>query len=299
MELSWDCVLKITQIFPNLEEFRAPHNKIERLTSIEGHFLNLKLLDIEGNKIEKWSEVCKLGSAPRLEQLNLENIGLSSIEFKGDELKVSAFSALKKLCIVNNLLNEWQSIGELNRLENLDSLKISKNPIIETEDKNTVHQIIVAKIANLKILNGVEIEPGERRGAEYDYIKKYGLEWLQAKGTNQEAEFLKSHNRYLELIQKYGEPEESELTTKPKVIKSSLIELDLIYEGVNVVKKLPPTMTVQKLMIITQKLFCLNERPHLTYISSEDSHIEIPLENELKEIGVYAMKNGDQIIVRK
>ena len=78
---------------------------------------------------------------------------------------------------------------------------MSRNPITGSEDHDTIHQLIIAKIANLKILNGVEIEPGERRGAEYDYIKKYGLEWLKIKGTNQEEEFLRSHNRYQELIQ--------------------------------------------------------------------------------------------------
>lgn len=89
----------------------------------------------------------------------------------------------------------------MNRLQSLDNLKISKNPILESEDKNTVHQLLIAKIANLKILNGVEIEVGERRGAEYDYIKKFGLEWLKVKGTSNEKVFLKMHNRYLELIQ--------------------------------------------------------------------------------------------------
>lgn len=86
-------------------------------------------------------------------------------------------------------------------MENLEHLKIFKNPITELEELETTHQIIIAKIGNLKFLNGVEIESSERRGAEYDYIKKYGLEWLEVKGTDKEKEFLQTHNRYLELIQ--------------------------------------------------------------------------------------------------
>jgi hypothetical protein len=298
MELNWTDVCEIARIFHGLEEFRAPHNKIESLSPPRGIFNNLQLLDIEGNKIQYWSEVCKLSAAPVLEQLILENTGLSSIEFEGNERKVPVFRTLKKLCIVNNLLSEWRSIGELNRLENLDHLKISKNPVTETERPDTTYQIIIAKIANLKILNGVEIEPGERRGAEYDYIKKYGLEWLKVKGTEWESEFLRSHNRYLELIHKYGEPEESELTMKATVIQNSLIELNIVYEDFVVHKKMPPTITIQKLMVLTQKIFSLSERPQLTYVSNADSQIEIPLKDEMKEIGAYSIQNGDKILVK-
>ena len=58
-------------------------------------------------------------------------------------------------------------------------------------------------------------------------------------------------------------------------------------------------MTVQKLMVLAQKLFCLKERPQLTYISSTDSNIEISLDDEMKEIGLYSMQSGDQIIVKQ
>ncbi|XP_044270967.1 tubulin-specific chaperone E [Tribolium madens] len=298
MELTWGHICRLGRVFPSLEEFRAPNNQICEVGSPEGVFTQLKLLDLEGNKIEFWTEICKLGGLPHLEQLILEDIGLRSIEFEGDSPKVAVFSTLKKLCVVKNLINEWGSVAELNRLVSLENLRFSKNPITESEEPDTAHQIIIAKIANLKILNGVEIETGERRGAEYDYIKKYGLEWLQVKETDKEADFLKSHNRYLELIQKYGELEESELVSKPKIIKNTLVQLSLIFEDVTIDKKVPLTITVQKLIVLTQKLFSLSGRPHLVYASRSDPQIEITLEDEMKEIGVYSIQNGDKIIVK-
>lgn len=96
----------------------------------------------------------------------------------------------------------------------------------------------------------------------------------------------------------YGEPEESELVIKKKVIGSSLIQLKITFEDRTIEKKLPPTITVQKLLMLVQKLFSLKERPELTYISTTDSQIEIKLEDELKEIGLYSMQNGDQIIAK-
>lgn len=54
-----------------------------------------------------------------------------------------------------------------------------------------------------KILNGCTIDALFRKGAEYDYIKKYGLEWLQIKDNEAKRnDFLKQHNRYLELIER-------------------------------------------------------------------------------------------------
>lgn len=41
----------------------------------------------------------------------------------------------------------------------------------------------------------------DRKGAEYDYIKKQGLEWLRIKDDDaQKREFLQRHPRYIELI---------------------------------------------------------------------------------------------------
>ena len=113
MSLSWSEVCQIGKAFPDVEEFRAPLNKIENLDLIEGIFLKLKLLDLEGNKIQHWSEVCKLGFLPLLEQLIIENIGLLSIEFDGDEVPVSMFRTLKKICIVDNHLNEVRCVDFL------------------------------------------------------------------------------------------------------------------------------------------------------------------------------------------
>lgn len=50
-------------------------------------------------------------------------------------------------------------------------------------------------------MNAAEISQTDRRAAEYDYQKKFGLEWLSVKGTKKESDFLERHNRYLELVQ--------------------------------------------------------------------------------------------------
>lgn len=106
MELTWGDIVAVIPLFPAVEELRVPHNKIDTITTVRGLFEHLNLLDIEGNQLGNWREICKLTEAPKLEHLVIENIGLQSIEFEGDEGRVPILSNLRKLCISNNNLNE-------------------------------------------------------------------------------------------------------------------------------------------------------------------------------------------------
>lgn len=54
-------------------------------------------------------------------------------------------------------------------------------------------------------MNGTVIQDDERRGAEYDYLKKYALEWLKIQNEPGRDRFLSEHNRYLELIESKNE----------------------------------------------------------------------------------------------
>lgn len=298
MHLNWQNMLQISRSFPKLIEFRAPCNDLKNLDTPAGYFQSLKILDIEDTPIENWSEICKLSVITNLEELIIGNIGLRKITFDGNSNKVDTFPNLKKLSISHNNIDNWESFNELNRLQALEDLRCVKNPILETENEATRFQIIVARIANLKVFNGSEIKAESRRGAEYDYIKLYGLEWLKVKNTEEKNAFLKLHNRYQELIEKHGSVEEAELIVKSNTIKSNLINLKIIYGEQIVSKKLPQTFLVQRLHMLVQKLFKLNERPTLVY-SSADSKIRINLDDQQKEIGFYSIQEGDRILVYK
>lgn len=50
------------------------------------------------------------------------------------------------------------------------------------------------------MLNGSLIQEDVRKGAEYDYLKKYALDWLKVQNTDDRNAFLVEHNRYLEFI---------------------------------------------------------------------------------------------------
>lgn len=294
MKLDWDTVLELARVYPFVEELRAPLNNITTLHTPEGLFPNLTILDLEGNPIDSWEEVCKLTVIPCLEHLNVENTGITQIYFQKSDM----FPNLKKLVITCNRIGDWESIGELDKLPRLEDLRFLKNPVLELETYPTCIQLIIARIGNLQVLNGAVLRSDERKGAEYDYIKKYGLEWLSVQSDiERKVQFTRQHNRYETLIEKYGTPDESELTVKQTVIKESLIEVLFVHNERMRVKKLPPTLLIQKLIMLAQKLFALSARPTLKYVSGVESEIEIELSDEGKELGFYSVQDGDKIIV--
>ncbi|KAK9876763.1 hypothetical protein WA026_015004 [Henosepilachna vigintioctopunctata] len=297
MNLTWEDILEISVAFPGIQELRVPLNSIQCLNTPPNVLQSLRILDIDENNIEKWSEICKLCILENLEELFIGNTGLRKIEFAGTAKKVNIFGKLKKLSISYNQIDNWESINELNRLKSLEDLRFVKNPILETQSEANRFQIVVARIGNLKTFNGTEIKAENRRGAEYDYIKLYGLEWLRVKDTStQRDEFLGLHNRYMDLIDMYGEPEESELIIKPKSIKNTLVTLNIMYQDEKVVKKLPQTIVVHKLMVLVQKIFKLNQQPNLVYVSQDDPNFRIILEDH-RDLDFYSMRNGDIIVV--
>lgn len=99
------------------------------------------------------------------------------------------------------MLFQWQSVSELDKLPNLEDLKFRENPILKDEVSETARQLVIARIARLKILNGTEILYDERRGAEYDYLKLYLPKWQETESNTEKKKlFLSEHPRYPILV---------------------------------------------------------------------------------------------------
>ncbi|XP_074846244.1 tubulin-specific chaperone E isoform X2 [Carettochelys insculpta] len=249
----------------------------------------------------------------RLEQLILSNTGISSICFPdvGFGCKTKMFPLLQRLTVDDNKISQWSSINELDKLQCLQSLQCQNNPLMGTEKNlETVRQLIIAKIGQLKFLNKSEIFPDERKGAELDYRKLFGNEWLAAGGNQNpdknrpNEEFLAAHPRYQLLCLKYGAPDEGELKRQqPFFLKNQLLTLTIKCpdkpEQKPIEKKLPDSMTIQKVKGLLYRLLKIpGSELKLSYESFKMEGKEIELENDLKPLQFYSVENGDSILVR-
>ncbi|XP_066992591.1 tubulin-specific chaperone E isoform X4 [Anabrus simplex] len=283
---------------PLIEELDLSRNLLsswESVADIAIQLPKLRLLNISDNRLMLPENPIELQDAFR----SLEHLIAGLLEYTWSEMMTCAtmWPHIKSL--------QWQSICELDKLKQLENLKIMENPLMEVENRATNRQLIIARIESLKKLNGVDVTADERRGAEYDYLKRYGKVWLELVKTQDEEQlrnFMKEHSRYPYLIQKYGAPDEGEFKVLSTTLKSKMISVELFspnHETKRYKKMLPRSMLVQKLFGLVQKMFDTgNEFPKLTYISSKKPGVEIPLDNELKTLDFYSVEDGDQISVR-
>lgn len=187
--------------WPVLEELYLKSNNISISERPVNVLQKMRLLDLSSNPSIDESQLSLIADLPRLEHLVLSDIGLSSIHFPDAEIgcKTSMFPALKYLIVNDNQISEWSFINELDKLQSLQALSCTRNPLSKADK---AEEIIIAKIAQLRTLNRCQILPEERRGAELDYRKAFGNEWRKAGGhpdpdkNRPNAAFLSAHPRY-------------------------------------------------------------------------------------------------------
>ncbi|NXW08281.1 TBCE protein, partial [Fregetta grallaria] len=299
--------------WPALEELYLTSNNITVLERPDNVLQTLKLLDLSDNQLLDGNQLHLIAHLPRLEQLILRNTGISSIHFPdaGFGCRTKMFPSLKRLAINDNKISQWSSINELDKLPSLRSLQCHNNPFMDTEkNPETLRQLIIAKISQLEVLNKSEILPAERKGAELDYRKIFGNDWLAAGGNwNPEKnkpseEFLAAHPRYPSLCLKYGAPEEGELKGRqPLTLKNQLLTLTIKCpekpEQKPVEKKLPESMTIQRVKGLLYRLLKVpGSELKLSYESSKLEGKEVELDNDLKPLQFYSIENGDCVLVR-
>ncbi|XP_077024509.1 tubulin-specific chaperone E isoform X2 [Tamandua tetradactyla] len=311
--ITWAEVLSCASGWPVLEELYLQSNNIfisERPTDV---LQMVKLLDLSSNQLIDEHQLFLIAYLPRLEQLILSDIGISSIHFPdaGIGCKTSMFPSLQYLVVNDNQISQWSFINELDKLQSLHSLSCLRNPLTEgNKEAQTKRQFIIARIGQLKTLNKCKILPDERRGAELDYQRAFGNEWRKAGGhqnpdkNRPNKEFLAAHPRYQLLCLKYGAPEDGELKIQqPSVLKNQLLTLKIKYPNQDdrkiIEKQLPDSMTIQKVKGLLSRLLKVPvSELLLSYESTKMPGREIELENNQQSLQFYSVENGDCLLVR-
>ncbi|XP_040320813.1 tubulin-specific chaperone E isoform X2 [Herpailurus yagouaroundi] len=266
--ITWAEVLRCAPGWPVLEELYLKSNDISISERPADVLQTVKLLDLSSNPLIDENQLFLIAYLPRLEQLILSDVGISSIHFPdaGTGCKTSMFPSLQYLVVNDNQISQWSFINELDKLQSLRALSCVRNPLTEGgSGPQTTRQFIIAKIGQLKTLNKCEILPEERRGAELDYRKAFGNEWKKAGGhqdpdkNRPNEEFLAAHPRYQSLCLKYGAPEDGELKTRqPFLLKNQLLTLKIKYpnqvDQKVTEKQLPDSMTIQKVKGLLSRL---------------------------------------------
>lgn len=306
--LCWTQVLHYAPMWPQLEDLSLDGNNISTITNPGTDlFQSLKSLSLSQNPLDQDS-VLVLSSLPRLQTLNLSETGLSSLHFpdSGPGEDTQMFPSLKNLNLDQNRVSEWRVVNELGRLRALEQFSCRGNPLKSSDGNHrTCTQLLIAKLPRVSLLNGTKVEAEDRRGAELDYIKLFGEEWLKAGGRSQlSPDFIRDHPRYQALVQKYGAPEDGELKKpQPFALKNQLLKISFVFpddaERKRVVKKLPASMELQKVKGLLHRLLKVPPTDlRLSYSSPKMVGTEFQLDNDLKSLQFYSIEDGDTVLVR-
>jgi hypothetical protein len=343
--------------FPKLETLDLEENLLSEWNKIAGqlHALpRLKTLLLSGNSLENitypYASNTSRGRGVDT-TMNGNRLIEESKNINGDGAACGGFRSLEHLMVGSNRLHEWHVADELDKFPRLIDVRISNNPLtnaaappaaaaaaaaaytnsstadvgITIADVPTVGAIpvryeLIGRVSKLQILNGSDINTGERQDAELAYLRLITDQLAQAKAIQTDSNkekpeenqitadaasvavevVMERHPKYSALVAKYGEltasgPSSSQGTT----LSSFMVELLFISGAKQVKKKVPATLTIGRLKPLLERV--LRIKLGHQGISLVDplngNHSEEVTSQDGKELGFYGVANGWRVQV--
>ncbi|MED6109337.1 hypothetical protein PIB30_032559 [Stylosanthes scabra] len=244
--VDWEQVELLKQSLTAIEELHLIGNNISRVLPMSSSFVqgfnSLCLLNLDDNCIVEWDEVMKLSQLRCLEQLYLNKNCLKSIFYpdnnqqnESEATSYKPFQNLHCLLLGDNNISDLTSVDSLNLFPNLVETRLSENPITDSTSGGVPRFVLIARLAKIKVFNGSEVTPRERKDSEIRYVR------LVISRLHANAEEIKQHPRFSELKRFYGIEDERPSTgaSGPQTIGSGFLCMNL-YEFDPFLKKLIP-----------------------------------------------------------
>ncbi|XP_052117119.1 tubulin-folding cofactor E isoform X1 [Arachis duranensis] len=310
--VDWEQVELLRQSLTAIEELHLIGNNISRVLPMSSSFVqgfnSLRLLNLDDNCIAEWDEVMKLSQLRCLEQLYLNKNCLNSILYpdngQQNELEATSywpFQNLRCLLLGDNNIGDLVSVDSLNLFPNLVETRLSENPIADTTSGGVPRFVLIARLAKIKVFNGSEVTPRERKDSEIRYVR------LVISRLHANAEEIKQHPRFSELKSLYGIEDERPSTgaSGPQTIGSGFLSITLKCVGASMgekqplTKKLPATTTVGKLKFLCESFFKLKSLKLKLFLQEEGSPLPVLLDNDTSSLLDLGIGNESFILVAK
>uniref|UniRef100_A0A2K5HDS4 Tubulin-specific chaperone E n=1 Tax=Colobus angolensis palliatus TaxID=336983 RepID=A0A2K5HDS4_COLAP len=290
--ITWAEVLRCAAWCPGLEELYLESNNIvisERPTDV---LQTVKLLDLSSNQLIDENQLYLIAHLPRLEQLILSDIGISSIHFPDAGIGTCFPVAGSNFCKSSTkhsafhlfpfAVFQWSFFNELDKLPSLRALSCLRNPLTkEDKEANATRQLIIASIGQLKTLNKCEVNP-PALASQNAGIRALSFGHLLVCVDN-----LNPYNSRYQLVFFFVSLKALKIKY-PDQLDQKVVE-----------KQLPGSMTIQKVKGWLSRLLKVPVSDLLlSYESPKEPGIEIKLENDLQSLRFYSVENEDCLLVR-
>ncbi|CAO3574184.1 unnamed protein product [Mortierella alpina] len=319
----WDEVNLLEPSMPNLQILQIGFNMYSELGKTLGStaiasqkvpgFASLEELHLEGNIFDDWNQILRLSRLPKLKTLDLSENNINSIHAPQD---AEDFKNLTTIRLSDNNIDNWASIDRLGLYSSLSSLWIGNNPITAKafpgasgENSTGLDSgiSIIARMGNLRQLNGSEVNDKSRLNAELYYLKHVAL----SSDAKDPAIIQALHPRFEHLCEVHGRPDTSDESRKATsdMLKDRLISITFVSKDlvngpakIKVQKNVLGTMTVKNLKNLAQKLVRVPAiRQEMVFLTNDpdydDVKVKVPLADDMRQISYYDVKDGEEIII--
>ncbi|KAK6116733.1 hypothetical protein DH2020_049553 [Rehmannia glutinosa] len=330
----WKQVEVLKDSLPHVEELHLMGNKIIEITPVSSTvvqgFNSLRLLNLENNCLSAWDEIIKLSQLRSLEQIFLNNNNLNRLWYpdcgklderyngcESHEKSFRPFSSLRGLSLGGNNIEDLESVDSLNSFPNLmiifgkssdrlfalvyiREIRLSENPVADLGKGGVPRFVFIARLAKIKILNGSEVSPRERKDSEIRYVRL-----VMSKFHGSPEEIKRLHPRFAELKKIHGLDDErpSEGASGSQTMASGLLSITLKCVGASMgekpplVKKLPATTTVGKLKFLCDIFFKLKSIKPILFLQEEGTPLPSLLDGDMATLNELGVGNESTILV--
>eukprot|EP00026_Physarum_polycephalum_P006300 Phypoly_transcript_06342.p1 GENE.Phypoly_transcript_06342~~Phypoly_transcript_06342.p1 ORF type:complete len:550 (+),score=86.33 Phypoly_transcript_06342:139-1788(+) len=242
-------------------------------------FDELQLLNLEGNVLKDWNEICRFSQLPKLQHIILSSNQLATIYH---DRTPTMFATLESISIAHNRISSWDPVNELHFFPSHKRLRMTGNPVLASLAQTVARLYIIGRIGNLTVLNGANVKPTERLDAERYYLRNIISTRTQD-----------SNPRFQELMAKHGGPdgintENTALITADKQFFSLTLRGPLGEQK----KTIPGTMTVKELKHLCTKVLNLPTLPQTIFLQTPTSEKSEVFPVELSEENMHMFDAG-------
>lgn len=272
--MTWEEICHLSSKFHSLATLSADMNQLSILPQVQLKTLSSTLLSLhlEFNEFTSLSDLASLTGLKALRNLHLKGNDIASIVKDSSQEPPVFSSSLQYLDISYNQVPSWSFVDELpTSCPGLTHLRFTHNPIYDEPDPENsaksqttteeAYIITIGRLANLRILNFGTISAHDRQDAEMFYLARIGKQ-LAAVSEHEEAQVIKQHKRYAELVELYGSPvvnRQEEIN--PAFLEARLIAVQFVFRSedggdiVERVSRIPKSYDMYRVKGITGKLF--------------------------------------------
>lgn len=305
--LSWAQVRRLGVWLPSLEVLYACDNALgdspEDVDTSDEAFVSLRELCLDRNAISGWVAMDTLKPLPKLEVLQLNGNHLSNAP--EGSFAATLLPKLRSLSLDDNRFKEWGNVGKLCALlPSLSQLRMQRHPLSEGEGAETspkvLRQVLIAVLAELKVLNASEVMPRERVSAERQFLSFA----LRGDGLVAAMDSAGVHLERLRGIHGEVQAASADLKAEDSSLSGQLVALSLkpmaacILDKPKTEKRVPASMTIGEMKVLCHRIFksLPVEKMSLSF-AEPGAAVPFKLDDDFRDLSFFGLCDGCEILV--